>query len=483
MRSPSRRSLACLLLLGAATWTAPAAAQSGSGPKPLQPKDVAELIVAGYGPEAFWSNFQQLPRAFPVNDSSIALIRRLVRKQGGRWPADSIGMVRVLARLRPAVPRRTIAAKSAPAVSTRGLPSQPGEVAAVAFREDSVTLDALGASARVSAELRNRFDRPIPGLRPEWRSTDPAIVDVDGDGVVRAESPGEALVVAEAAGYADTAIVVVRQVPATISLDESDVTLAAVGHTRRVTAAVADANGYAIDGARVAWASSDPESVAVDSTGELRAVGPGEAEIRVRSGEVEASLRASVPRYNVLVAVADGYEATLVSNDLPASPRPDVTSPVSVFRLSCARCQRFNVRLDPFRVGWAAGRYCRRGRVGPVPIAVKGRSGPAVVVRACCPEDAPCAESAREDGGWSAGTAHFLVAVRADGSVTSTVEEYLEVCPEERGRLEGAIDYPPRVLDELSWPSLDADDLTSDRPGSAARPPEPDTRRSRPSTP
>jgi hypothetical protein len=444
----------------------------------------------------------------------------------------------------------------------------PGAVVDVKLARDTLPLDALGASARIVAALRNRFGRAVPGVRPQWTSSDPDVVYVDRDGLVRAASTGEARVVAAAAGHADTAVVVVRQVaarvavtpaalslsaigdgrvlaatlldamnnpithgpivwesgdadvaevtragrvravgngkttvrawsgslsatihvvvrqqPSTVSLGRSDVTLAAVGHAFPLSATVADANGYLVEGARVSWTSSDSNIVAVDSTGQLRATGRGEAEIRAWSGEAMASLRAHVPAYNVLVATANGYEATLLSNDLPASPQPDVRRPVAVFRLSCARCQRFNVRLDPFRVGWAAGRYCQRGRRGPVPVAVRGLRGPPVVVRACCPEDAPCAQARHAEGGWSAGTAHFLVAVRPDGSVTSTVEEYLEVCPEERESLEGAVDYPEWMLEDLSWPRLDPNDLMEPPAGSTWSLSRPDTHRARSSTP
>jgi hypothetical protein len=78
-------------------------------------------------------------------------------------------------------------------------------------------------------------------------------------------------------------------IPAEITLNSTDVTLAAVGQNLQLIASVFDENGDPIPDAPVAWATGDPAIVSVSGTGLLVAQGPGTAEVTATAGEVSSS--------------------------------------------------------------------------------------------------------------------------------------------------------------------------------------------------
>ena len=80
---------------------------------------------------------------------------------------------------------------------------------------DTVVLESLGERARVHARVR---PEPPGGVEVRWRSTDTAVVTVDGTGELTAVSNGRAHVIAEVGGLADTVEVRMRQVVAVLEV-------------------------------------------------------------------------------------------------------------------------------------------------------------------------------------------------------------------------------------------------------------------------
>jgi uncharacterized lipoprotein YddW (UPF0748 family) len=114
---------------------------------------------------------------------------------------------------RPArLPALLFAALLAAACSGDG-PSGPGsddKIAEVVLSHDSATL-TQGASLQLQATVRSASRAPL--TRPvAWSSSAPAVAAVEG-GMVRALTPGTALVVARAEGVADTARITVVELP------------------------------------------------------------------------------------------------------------------------------------------------------------------------------------------------------------------------------------------------------------------------------
>lgn len=148
----------------------------------------------------------------------------------------------------------------------------------------SSTLLALGDTLRLTAQVLDQDGRTIGDAVVTWRSSDDAVVAVDGTGLARAVDNGEVTITAAAGASASgTAVIAVSQTAAIVTLSPSADTLV-TGDTVRATAEAFDANGHAMKAAGISWSSSDPAVARVDSTGLVTALSPGEAEITGSSG-------------------------------------------------------------------------------------------------------------------------------------------------------------------------------------------------------
>ena len=88
-------------------------------------------------------------------------------------------------------------------------------------------------------------------------SGDTTVAAVNHGGVVTAVGNGTTSISATSGSVSASATVTVQQLSATLTLLPEGPTLEGVGDTATVVATVADANGHAVAGATVAWASRD----------------------------------------------------------------------------------------------------------------------------------------------------------------------------------------------------------------------------------
>jgi serine/threonine-protein kinase len=157
-----------------------------------------------------------------------------------------------------------------------------------------------GNRTRLLAEVRDLAGRTVPGARPSWYSSNPAVLRVDStSGWVQAKRPGRAWVIATSGEWRDSARVVVRRPPAepaaAASVSISPHGSLRVGDTVTFSATVLDPSGATLPEAAVAWASSEPRVVAVDSlTGRAEGHAPGTAMIVASSGSKSASSQVAV---------------------------------------------------------------------------------------------------------------------------------------------------------------------------------------------
>lgn len=166
-------------------------------------------------------------------------------------------------------------------------PTTP-QPASVRIVPDEATLHAIGDTVVLEAGVFDATGQPIEDAAIEWRSLDPTIVTVDSLGRVVAGGEGEARVRAAAGERYAEATVVVRQVPAAITLDRDTATLAE-GSAITLVAMAVDSNGVAIEDPPYAWTSSDT-TAKVTGDGQVIAVrGEGVARITVASGPAAAS--------------------------------------------------------------------------------------------------------------------------------------------------------------------------------------------------
>ena len=143
------------------------------------------------------------------------------------------------------------------------------------------TLDALQASLQL-----------VANVDVTWSSLTPTIVAVDADGGVLSVAPGTGLVEARGTGgrKADTATVVVRQVPAALHVSPDSlhlyVYLPGLTSSDALTAVAEDANGYSIADAIVTWVSDLLSVATVSAGGIVTAVHTGSTTIRAILGSL-----------------------------------------------------------------------------------------------------------------------------------------------------------------------------------------------------
>jgi hypothetical protein len=211
------------------------------------------------------------------------------------------------------------------ATATTGLP--PG-ADRVVVSPDPVTLDAINAQQKLSATVYDAANQVMSGQTVSWSSLSSGVATVDGTGLVTARAVGTALIVALSGGVADTATITVRQVPASIELNTTSVTLL-VGDSQQLQATVSDAGGTAITGAAVSWTSSTPSVATVSSSGLVTAVAAGTAVVTATSGGLSTQAAVSVgsapstaPQSGTVALQIVGFSTgnVLVSSGIPLAP-------------------------------------------------------------------------------------------------------------------------------------------------------------------
>ncbi len=162
-----------------------------------------------------------------------------------------------------------------------------------------ITFTEVGATETLSATVLDADGEPIPGAEVTWSSSNEGVATVTAEGVVEAIQEGVATITATSENATGTAEVVVEieasdPIPTSIELDPEQLTLTAVGATAQISATVLDQDGEAVEGAAVAWTSSDEEVAIVDEDGLVEAVGEGSASITATHGELETVAEVTV---------------------------------------------------------------------------------------------------------------------------------------------------------------------------------------------
>lgn len=154
--------------------------------------------------------------------------------------------------------------------------------AAVSITPGDLGLEALGATAQLSATVQNAAGTTLSGAGVTWASADASVAAVAASGQVTAVAVGTTTVTATAGSVSGTATVTVSQVPAAVTVEPGTAEVLPGAQTT-LTAAVADANGHAIADATVAWASAD-ETVVTVAGGVVTGVNEGTTTVTASSG-------------------------------------------------------------------------------------------------------------------------------------------------------------------------------------------------------
>jgi parallel beta-helix repeat protein len=171
-------------------------------------------------------------------------------------------------------------------------PAPPG-VVSILITPETGTIDALNQSLQLTATAKDANGATVPGVSFIWRSLNSAIATVGTTGNVISKGVGTVLIIAAAGTIADTAAITVRQVPATIVLNNTSLTVT-VGGTGQLVATVRDGGGTAIPGSPVTWSSSASSIASVSSAGVVTGVAVGQATVTAAAGELSAAASVTV---------------------------------------------------------------------------------------------------------------------------------------------------------------------------------------------
>ena len=264
-------------------------------------------------------------------------------RQEGRIMAPAVPSQEVFSsprrwRLRPAVVLTLAAALSCGGDET--IPPDPPEPARVTVSPSSLEFAALRDTARLSAQVHDQYGGLMADAAVTWASSDASVAPVDSEGLVRSVGNGEAAVTATAGSAADSATVTVAQVVSSVGVSPAALEFSALGDTLRLAAEPVDANGHAVEGATVAWASDDTAVAVVDSTGLVRALWDGDATITAAAGSATGSATVKVGREVAAVTVTP-LDAALSVGD--------------TVRLSAQATDAQGVPIPGVRITWESG--------------------------------------------------------------------------------------------------------------------------------
>ena len=188
---------------------------------------------------------------------------------------------------------------------------------AVSVIPDTVALTALGQTAQLAAEVRDQAGRVMEGVVVSWSSADATIAAVDSAGLVRAIGGGATRVTATAGEVSGTAVVTVMQSAGSVVVSPAADTVA-LGDTLRLLAEAYDENGHRVEGAELAWSSSNTSVAQVDGLGLVTGVAEGTATITATAGDARGRAQITVehPDRAALVTLYNATDgANWVNND------------------------------------------------------------------------------------------------------------------------------------------------------------------------
>ena len=170
------------------------------------------------------------------------------------------------------------------------------EVGSIKITPASATLTRAGVTVQLEAVVYDNGNSAISGAKVVWSSSDPAVATVDANGLVTAVSRGETQITATSGEVSTSSpvFVVIPQLPVSIELNISQVTLTSIGQSVQLDAEVYGIEGVAIPVAGVRWSSSRSSVATVSGNGLVIAVSNGFTQITAASGGVSMFATISV---------------------------------------------------------------------------------------------------------------------------------------------------------------------------------------------
>lgn len=286
----------------------------------LRPNDTTELLAVGFTAAG---DSATMDVSWSVTGGSILSTETHGQRHYGKYKAGSqTGNFKAIARDSTG----TLADTAIVAVT-------PVSVASVAVTPAVVSI-AVGASQQLAAVTRDSAGGTLTGRVVSWSSNAPSVASVSSGGLVTGAAAGSATITATSEGASGTSRVTVTTV--SVPVASVDVTPASAnvpaGQTVQLTATPRDANGNALGGRTITWASSSSAVASVNGSGLVSGAMAGTATITATSegqnGTSAITVTSStLPVASVIVAPAStdvfvGGVAQLTATPKDASGNP-----------------------------------------------------------------------------------------------------------------------------------------------------------------
>ena len=195
------------------------------------------------------------------------------------------------------------------------------EPTTVLLEPGAVTLDALGATAFVTARVRDQNGEPMASDGLVWSTDDASVATVTGSGVVLAVGNGATTLHAVLGDAEATLAVTVAQTASFVLLDVDSLSFRDPGDTATVAATAEDALGAPIAQPGVSWSSGDTTIARVGPSGLVEAVGAATPFVRDAAGSGEATGPVRVATERALVQLGTFPVVARVGEEVALSAR------------------------------------------------------------------------------------------------------------------------------------------------------------------
>lgn len=325
------------------------------------PLRVIQNVVA-IVPEAPALRFTSLGAAVPV--------RYALRDDKGGSVEDTVAVLllsdTVVARLTATgvesrAPGATTLLISVGSVSAEVAIQVQQRIASLAFRRDTILIDALRDTTTIRIIARDSLGFPINAPAVTVQLRDGQVVTLASERVLEALGPGLTFFTVNdpETGLTASVPVVVRQVVTAIRPSSNRVVFDALGDSTTITATPIDRLGSPVATASLAYSVSDTAIMSL-AGGQVRALGPGQATITVREPGtgVTASVQVVVEQVATSLTVASTFGSPVVT-----------LSAGSPFPLVCVARDRngYTIARDPVLVrslkGTVTGSGCTDAQV------------------------------------------------------------------------------------------------------------------------
>jgi uncharacterized protein YjdB len=138
---------------------------------------------------------------------------------------------------------------------------------------------AVGKTARLTAVPKAADGTELIGRPVSWATSDPAVVTVDGTGLITGVAVGDATIAATSEGKSGSSQLTVSAVAvASVEVEPATGTVAE-GTSAQLTATAKDVSGAVLAGRPAAWTTDKPGVARVNAAGRVTAIGAGSATI------------------------------------------------------------------------------------------------------------------------------------------------------------------------------------------------------------